>query len=247
MKLATRTFKNTKYYITSAFGTRTSPITGKKEHHDGCDYGTNGQNWKQYALEHGFVTLNSKDSHGAIIVRISYPRLGISLLYAHLKVSYVKINQVVGENTVIGLTGATGAATGVHLHLGLLQNNKYVDPEKYNYVAPAVIMGESNVETNITSYQIRKGDTLSSIAKKFGTTVKKLTLDNNIENPNFIVAGKRLKIILNKDIVTYKIKKGDTLTRIAKAFGTTVDRLVKLNNIKDKNKIIAGSTIKIYE
>lgn len=43
----------------------------------------------------------------------------------------------------------------------------------------------------------------------------------------------------------YKIKKGDNLTKIAKKYGTTVDALVKANNIKDKNLIITGRTLNI--
>jgi len=45
----------------------------------------------------------------------------------------------------------------------------------------------------------------------------------------------------------YKIKKGDTLTKIAKENGTTVSNLMKMNpQIKDKNLIITGQTIKVY-
>lgn len=44
----------------------------------------------------------------------------------------------------------------------------------------------------------------------------------------------------------YTIRKGDTLTRIANRFGTTVDALVKLNGIRDRNKIYAGDTIRIW-
>ena len=44
---------------------------------------------------------------------------------------------------------------------------------------------------------------------------------------------------------TYKVVKGDTLTKIAKQYGTTVDTLVKLNGIKNKNLIYAGQTIKL--
>ena len=43
----------------------------------------------------------------------------------------------------------------------------------------------------------------------------------------------------------YTIQKGDNLTKIAKEFGTTVDELVKLNNIKDPNLIYAGAELKI--
>lgn len=47
------------------------------------------------------------------------------------------------------------------------------------------------------------------------------------------------------EVKTYVIQRGDTLSAIAKKYGTTVDKLVKLNSIKDKNKIYAGQTIKI--
>lgn len=46
-------------------------------------------------------------------------------------------------------------------------------------------------------------------------------------------------------VKSYTVKKGDTLTAIAKKYGTTVDRLVKANGIKDKNKIYAGQVIQI--
>jgi len=45
--------------------------------------------------------------------------------------------------------------------------------------------------------------------------------------------------------IEYTIVKGDNLTKIAKAHNTTVDALVELNNIKDKNLIYAGDTLKI--
>lgn len=52
------------------------------------------------------------------------------------------------------------------------------------------------------------------------------------------------KLNQNKE-VTYTVKKGDTLSKIAKKYKTTVDNLVKKNNIKDKNKIYVGQIIKI--
>lgn len=46
---------------------------------------------------------------------------------------------------------------------------------------------------------------------------------------------------------TYTVKKGDTLTAIAKKFGTTVQTLVKLNNISNPNLIITGQVLKVSE
>lgn len=46
-------------------------------------------------------------------------------------------------------------------------------------------------------------------------------------------------------MANYTIKKGDNLTKIAKKYGTTVDALVKANNIKDKNLIVTGRSLKV--
>ena len=107
-------------------------------------------------------------------------------------------------------------------------------------------------EENITNeeyinYTIKKGDTLSEIAKRYNTNVKELASINNIKDVNLIYAGNTLKIPKNKqeNYITYKIKKGDTLTKIAKKYNTTVKKLAEFNNIKDVNKIYAGNTLKI--
>lgn len=62
---------------------------------------------------------------------------------------------------------------------------------------------------------------------------------------NYDVVQKRVNEILSSKSITYKVKKGDTLTKIAKMYGVSVDHLVKLNNIKNKNLIKVGQTLKI--
>lgn len=96
------------------------------------------------------------------------------------------------------------------------------------------------------TYKIKKGDTLSEIAKKYGTTVSILASINNIKDVNKIYAGDTLKIpINNSSYVEYTIKRGDTLSQIAKDHNTTVKVLKELNNIANVNKIYAGDIIKI--
>ena len=76
MKLATRTFNKNRgtgadeYYITSPFGWRKDPISGEWKGHNGCDYGTHGNKWAQYALEEGTVENVYKDDYGANVVRV---------------------------------------------------------------------------------------------------------------------------------------------------------------------------------
>ena len=105
-------------------------------------------------------------------------------------------------------------------------------------------------------YKVKKGDTLTKIALEFNTTVSHLVEINNIKNSNLIYTGEILTISCNhnnnqnnsstnQSMITYKIKSGDTLTKIALTYNTTVSSLVNLNNIKNSNLIYAGETIKI--
>ncbi|MCL1789857.1 MAG: peptidoglycan-binding protein [Peptococcaceae bacterium] len=131
MKLADRIFRRTDWYLTSAFGWRT--LGGVTQYHQGADYGTNKQNWAQYALESGKVTSAGKDGLAGIYAWVDYPRLGYSLLYYHLSQVRVYTGQTVTESTIIGNTGMTGNATGIHLHLGVRRNGVYIDPHAIDY------------------------------------------------------------------------------------------------------------------
>lgn len=109
----------------------------------------------------------------------------------------------------------------------------------------------TNGNTNSTIYTVVRGDTLSEIALKYNTTVSNLVRLNNISNPNLIYPGQKLIISKNASLgnecgkVLYTIKRGDTLTKIANEFDTTVSEIVSLNNIKNPNLIYAGTTIRV--
>lgn len=141
MKLATRIFKRNRgngandYYITSPFGYRKDPKTGKVTYHNGVDYGTHGNKWPQYALEDGSIYTTYVDPNGAKCVWVEYPRLGYKCFHAHLDSINVKTGQKVNHDTILGYTGMSGYATGVHLHLGVKYNGKsdWVDPESIDY------------------------------------------------------------------------------------------------------------------
>lgn len=97
-----------------------------------------------------------------------------------------------------------------------------------------------------TTYKVKSGDTLSGIASKYGTTYQELAKINNIENPNLIHVGQVLKINGTEtptQEVTYTVKKGDTLSKIAKKYNTTYQKIAKDNNISDPNKIYAGQKL----
>jgi len=93
-------------------------------------------------------------------------------------------------------------------------------------------------------YTVRRGDTLTGIARRFGTTVGELVRRNGIADPNRIYAGETLRIPGTAP-ETYRVVWGDTLTGIARRFGTTVGELVQLNGIADPNRIYAGETLRL--
>lgn len=91
----------------------------------------------------------------------------------------------------------------------------------------ASILSFSTVaEAKQTTYTIKKGDTLYSIAKKHGTTVEAIKIINRLTS-NIIPVGRTL--IITKIVI---VKKGDTLYKIAKTNGMTVEELKKLNKLK---------------
>lgn len=105
-----------------------------------------------------------------------------------------------------------------------------------------------NTESTI-NYIVKKGDTLSAIAKKFNTSVNNIVaLNSIIKNPNLIYPGWNLKIITNTSNVSniyYTVRKGDNLTIIARRFNTVVNSIVSLNKIKNPNLIYPNQVLRI--
>lgn len=102
-------------------------------------------------------------------------------------------------------------------------------------------------------YIVARGDTLKSLAARFGVTVDALLASNpDITNVNLIYEGQRLHV--SQGTVpppppppsgqTYYVQRGDTLKLIAARFGTTLDTILKLNpNITNANLIYVGQAI----
>ncbi len=114
-------------------------------------------------------------------------------------------------------------------------------------------------------HTVRRGQTLSGIAVKYGTTVKKLKLYNSIGRRNQIYVGQVLTLpgkgraarerswrkakpafsISNVQTVKYRVRKKDNLTKIARRFGSNVHQLARLNGIRDMNSLRPGQWLKV--
>lgn len=122
----------------------------------------------------------------------------------------------------------------------------------YDYNAIQAIVnqktGTSSVQPATQTYTVKKGDTLSSIASRYGTTYQELARINGISNPNKIYPGQVLKISGRSSAPAteyYIVKSGDTLSAIAKKYGTTVNQLASWNNIANVNKIYVGQKLRV--
>ena len=142
---------------------------------------------------------------------------------------------------------------------GTLAKDTYY-PKYAGTATPAQPAASSNGET---VYTVQKGDTLSGIAAKYGTTYQKLAEYNGIANPNIISIGQKIRIPGKTTAPTsttttptpapaqpasetvYTVKKGDTLSGIAARYNTTYQKLAEYNGIKNPNFISVGQKIKI--
>lgn len=110
-------------------------------------------------------------------------------------------------------------------------------------VNPAIGKITAPAETNTSNsndvvYTVVKGDTLSGIASKYGTTYQKLAEYNGISNPNLILVGQKIKIPnsnSSSSSITYVVKSGDTLSGIASKYG------MNWKDLYNKNKSVIGN------
>lgn len=98
-----------------------------------------------------------------------------------------------------------------------------------------------------STYTVQSGDTLSSIAAKFGTNYQALASLNGISNPNLIYVGQVLRVngSANAGSVYYTVRAGDNLSAIASRYGTSYQSIASLNGLTNPNLIYVGQTLKI--
>jgi LysM repeat protein len=104
-------------------------------------------------------------------------------------------------------------------------------------------------------YVVSAGDTLGSIAKRFGVSEAELQTLNNITDPNAISVGQELRIPTSASggteeptsdqEKTYVVEEGDTLSKIAVRFGITIAALQAANDISDPDMLYPGQVLKI--
>lgn len=152
---------------------------------------------------------------------------GLETVYGHLSRIDVKSNDEVMPGQILGLGGNTGRSSGAHLHWEIRFLGKAIDPED--------IVDFNEKKLKIRQITLHKND----FTDKYD--LRALSARHRKD------AGLRGYVHKNTDVAvkTHKIRKGDTLTKLAKKYHTTVSEICKKNKIKPNTILREGKIIKI--
>ena len=210
--ISKKIFNGANHYVTSPYGKRKTISTSAgntASFHYGTDYGTNGKKIAQYAIEDGYVFAAQRAKDSALYVWVIYPRIKKAFLHYHLDSYKVRAGQSVKSGTLLGYTGKTGKATGVHLHLGirdltrlndtqikhmtwaLLQSCAYIDPEKLYYTAPSASTSKPTQTGSASYYPKYTGKSVSLV-----DALKSLKIDSSFSNRKKIAVKNGIKAYL---------------------------------------------------
>ena len=115
--------------LSSTYGKRIDPFTGKQEHHKGIDISSK-EGSSILAVADGVVTWSGDRTGYGKLVEINHGN-GYVTRYGHNKKNLVKTGDAIRKGEAIALMGSTGRSTGPHVHIEVLHDGKQVNPNKY--------------------------------------------------------------------------------------------------------------------
>ena len=136
------------YYVSSSYGPRKHPVTGKYRMHHGIDLAGTWQENISVSADGTVVFAGYHGSFGKVIrIRHNY---GIMTTYGHLAKINVRRGDIVNEGQVIGKMGRTGKVKGAHLHYEISVNGKSQNPAIYikigrNLLSRSSLKGYANI------------------------------------------------------------------------------------------------------
>jgi membrane-bound lytic murein transglycosylase D len=131
-------------------------------------------------------------------------------------------------------------------------------PERLPPAGRATTPARASTAASARSHMVKPGDTLWGVARRYGVTVPALAAENGMTSQSQLVAGTRLKVpgpgsagdagapSAESSRMTYKVRRGDTLTEIAQRFNVSVQQLKAWNQIRQSNSLKAGQKIVVY-
>lgn len=215
-------------YITSPYGYRKR----FRRMHKGVDLKLNTGDTIRAAFD-GKVRLTNFERRGYGYYVIIRHTNGLETVYGHLSRFLVEPDEYVKAGDPIALGGSTGRSTGPHLHF----ETRYMGYA----INPSAIFDFANQTVNADTYTFTKDtyqdanfdpDANSEYAKVYNQT-----------HPRTPIASQ--KSSTKSGTATYKVRKGDTLSRIAARNGVSVRQLCRLNNLTTKSKIKPGQRLRL--
>lgn len=116
-------------WISSYYGTRTNPFTGKLQFHKGMDFAAKSGS-DVLAVAGGVVTWSGKRYGYGNLVEINHGN-GYITRYGHNKSNLVEVGSTVKKGQIISLMGSTGRSTGPHVHFEVIKNGRQINPQKF--------------------------------------------------------------------------------------------------------------------
>jgi murein DD-endopeptidase MepM/ murein hydrolase activator NlpD len=206
-------------YITDHFGTRGG-------NHKGMDIG-GGDGTPVYSAEDGVVSKSYYSSSYGHVIFVKHPN-GFETVYAHLQEREAAEGEAVIKGERIGSMGSTGRSTGTHLHFEIHKGEWTIT--KDNAIDPYVVYGEGETGQTVFAnehdpYQVRE------VALKI----------NHLEKENPAASSADQMGSISK---VHTVKPGETLWRIAKTYGVSVEGVLVENSLPDST-IISGQELVI--
>ncbi len=116
-------------WISSYYGTRTNPFSGKLQFHKGMDFAAKSGS-DVLAVAGGVVTWSSKRYGYGNLVEINHGN-GFVTRYGHNKENLVAVGDTVKKGQIISHMGSTGRSTGPHVHFEVIKNGRQINPQKF--------------------------------------------------------------------------------------------------------------------
>lgn len=126
----------TEYWVSSTFGARRHPVTGRLQEHKGIDLVAQRRT-KIRTTRKGVVTFAGPTKVGGNMVFVRHAG-NIETRYGHLQKILVKRGQTLEQGNAVGLLGSSGFSTGPHVHYEILVNGIYIDPAKVKELATPI-------------------------------------------------------------------------------------------------------------
>ena len=201
-----------------------------------------------YAAFDGIVRISRwNSSYGNLVVVRHFN--GLETYYAHLSQRDVEAGDTVRAGQVIALCGNTGRSYGSHLHFEIRYMGKALNPEYVLDCSEHKLLCDELVLT--PAYFSKKGSSHSSpsLADLRRINQQAGTADNSsatvAENQQRDPSKPKPQATKSSQAKYYKVRSGDTLSKIAARNGTTVKKLCKLNGIKETTVLQIGKRLRV--